>query len=238
MLECLMSRLSFPVGLICLSWGLVFPSQAHAEMSVGGAVIDECQYATDAAAQAAWRPMGGTANVAVAVRDGRKVLRLPCNFAGNNIERASWDQTVKLDLASSRGVQFDVLCRDVSPVSYFSIYFQSGEGWYHASFFPESSTDWSTIEIDKAEMNPEGKPAGWSQIKTIRISAWRGKEANTEFFLRDLRQTAMPPPATPQNLAEAAIARWQACQLQELRGGDQPDRPAQSPGRAGGESSG
>jgi len=35
----------------------------------------------------------------------------------------------------------------------------------------------------------EGKPAGWGRIQTIRISAWRGKESNTEFFLRDLQKT-------------------------------------------------
>jgi uncharacterized lipoprotein YddW (UPF0748 family) len=151
--------------------------------------------------------MRGTTNVLTAVLEGSKVLRLPCNFAGNPIERASWDRRVKLDLAASRGVQFQVLCREASPISYFAIYFQSGEGWYHATFFPDTATGWNTIEIDKAEMKPEGKPAGWGQIKTIRISAWRGKEASTEFYLRDLRQTAALPPAGPRELAEAAIAR-------------------------------
>ena len=183
------------------------PNTAHADKLGDAAVIDNCQYETDAAAQAAWRPMRGTTNVAAAVLDGRKVLRLPCNFAGNKIERASWDQRVKLDLAASRGVRFEILCRDASPVSYFAIYFQSGEGWYQTTFFPESSTGWNTIEIDKAGMKSEGEPAGWGQIKTVRISAWRGKEANTEFYLRDLRKTAVLPPAGPRELAEAAIAR-------------------------------
>jgi uncharacterized lipoprotein YddW (UPF0748 family) len=188
-----------------LAYGLGLPSRVGAAVPSVGSVIDNCQYATDAAAQAAWRPMRGTTNVTAAVLEGRKALRLPCNFAGTQIERASWDQRVQLDLAASRGVRFELLCRDPAPVSYFAIYFQSGEGWYAATFFPDSSTGWNTIEIDKAGMRSEGKPAGWGQVKTIRVSAWRGKEANTEFYLRDLRKLAVLPPPGPRELAEAAL---------------------------------
>ncbi|MCX6925610.1 MAG: family 10 glycosylhydrolase, partial [Verrucomicrobia bacterium] len=88
-----------------------------------------------------------------------------------------------------RGVQFKILCRDPSPVTYFSIYFQSGEGWYHATYFPESVTGWNTIRINKAATQTEGKPAGWGSIKAIRISAWKGRAVNTEFYLSDLRRT-------------------------------------------------
>jgi hypothetical protein len=152
------------------------------------ATIDDCQYADDTAAQAVWKPMGGTAPVTAAVLDGAKVLRLPCNLADTKIERASWDREVNLDLGSARGVQFKLLCRDASPISYFSLYFQSGEGWYRATFFPESSTGWNTITIDKAGAAIEGKPAGWGQIKALRLSAWRGNDADTEFFLKDVRK--------------------------------------------------
>ncbi|MCX6905695.1 MAG: right-handed parallel beta-helix repeat-containing protein, partial [Verrucomicrobia bacterium] len=155
------------------------------------ALIDACQYADAAAAQAAWKPMGGTAAATITEMDGRKVLRLPCNFAGTKMERASWDRKVAWDLAPCRGIEFKVLCRDASPITHFSIYFQSGEGWYHASFFPEAATGWSTVMIDKAHTTSEGKPAGWGQIKTIRISAWRGKEADTEFLLGDIRKTGV-----------------------------------------------
>ncbi len=178
---------------------------ADADSPAKSAVIDDCVYDGDAAAQAAWRPMRGSLPVATATLSGGKVLRLPCNFAPGQIERASWDRAVQLDLAASRGIQFKVLCRNSSPVSYFSLYFQSGEGWYHAAFFPESATDWETIEINKSEMTSEGKPAGWNKIQTIRISAWRGKNMNTEFYLSDLRKTDPLPPATPRSLAQAAI---------------------------------
>ncbi len=203
----IMSRLSFMVGLICLVCGLVLPSHARAEMQANGAMIDDCQYASDAAAQAVWRPMADSAQVATALLDGHHVLRLPCNFTGTHIERASWDRKVTLDLASSRAVQFQILCRDVSPVSYFAIYFQSGEGWYSATFFPERSTGWNTIELDKKEFRPEGRPAGWNHVQTVRISAWRGKDTYTEFYLRGLRALPPEPPPGPRELAQAALAR-------------------------------
>ena len=132
--------------------------------------------------------MRGSAAVSVALLDGQKVLHLPCNFEGAKTERASWDRAVRLNLSSCRGVQFKILCRDPSPVTYFSIYFQSGEGWYHATFFPESAIGWNTIRINKAATQIEGQPAGWGSIKAIRISAWRGKAVNTEFYLSDIRQ--------------------------------------------------
>ncbi len=150
------------------------------------AVIETGQYATDSAARAAWQPMAGTAPVVAATLDGQPLLRFPCNFAGTQIERASWDRRVRLDLSGCRGVQFQFYCRDASPVSYFSLYFQSGEGWYGATFYPESS-GWNRIAIDKSRMVPEGKPAGWSAIQAVRISAWRGTDTTTEFLLRDFR---------------------------------------------------
>jgi len=175
-------------GLLAFVLWCFFPQLDVQAASAAAATIDDCQYADDDAARAAWVPMRGTTAASVALIEGRRVLRLACDFAGTNIARASWDQTVNLDLSSCRGVQFKVLCRDASPVTYFSVYFQSGEGWYHASFFPESATGWNTIWISKTATQSEGKPAGWGRIKAIRISAWRGKAMNTEFYLSDIRR--------------------------------------------------
>ena len=155
------------------------------------AMIDAGLYADPAAAQKVWQPMRGSAPVEVALIDGRNVLRLPCRFAGSKAERASWDRSVSLDLSSGRGIEFKVLCTNTTPVSHFSFYFQSGEGWYYASFFPESQSGWNTIHIDKSEMQPEGRPAGWHRIQAIRISAWRGNDVDTEFYFKDLRPTGV-----------------------------------------------
>ena len=152
------------------------------------ATIDSCQYPDPAAAQAAWVPMGKTAPVTLAEMEGHSVLRLPCHFAGPRLERASWDRAVHLDLSGCQGVQLQLFCREAGPISHFSLYFQSGAGWYHAAFYPESSTGWNTIQIDKAQTSTEGKPAGWGQITALRLSAWRGGETDTEFFVRDLRK--------------------------------------------------
>ena len=149
--------------------------------------IDDCRYADDAAAGAAWRPMNGSAPPSMVTIDGGKVLRLPCKFAANPVDRASWDRQGPLDLDDCSGIQFRFRCLDITPVSYFSIYFESGGGWYSATFFPTTS-GWNTITIDKAATGTEGKPAGWSAIKTIRVSAWRGGDADTEMLIGDLRK--------------------------------------------------
>ena len=133
--------------------------------------------------------MQGTAPVEASSLDGKKVLRMPCNFSGTKIVRASWDRKVDLDLAAFQGIQFQMLCRDATPAGEFTIYFECGDGWYRGEFFPESSTGWSTITIDKTQTTIEGKPAGWENIRTIRISAWRGNDSSTEFFLSDIKKT-------------------------------------------------
>ena len=114
------------------------------------------------------------------------MLRMPCNFRGTPIERASWDRAVKLDLAACRGMRFDFYCADLTPISHLSFYLHSEGGWYSTSFGPSQRQGWNTVIIDKADMRIEEQPAGWGTIDTIRISAWRGKEADTEFYIANL----------------------------------------------------
>ena len=152
------------------------------------AVIDAVEYADEAAAQAAWAPMGATAPVGLVRVDGQPALRLRCNFAGTTIERASWDRRVELDLSTCRGITCEVFCRDSSPVSHFSLYFQSGKGWYSTTFHPESTGGWETITIDKAHAGIEGEPAGWAKVSALRLSAWRGESKDTELLVRNVRR--------------------------------------------------
>jgi len=180
-------RLAFTAA-VCLS---AFGQAPAAEPAAAGTnlVIESGAYPDHAAARRAWRPMGGTSPVFAGTAGGAAALEFPCHFAGTRIERASWDLALDLDLAAAQGVAFEFLCPDASPVSYFSLYFQSGDGWYHASFFPESTNAWQTIHLDKAAFGLEGKPAGWSRLRTLRLSAWRGGNQDTRFFLRHLRPT-------------------------------------------------
>ncbi|MBM4086962.1 MAG: hypothetical protein FJ272_19405, partial [Planctomycetes bacterium] len=173
------------VCLVCLAGGIVTAQPIPAPPKAEYAAFDDGGYASDAAAQAAWEPMTGTAPVSVAALEGRKVLRMPCNFAGTKIDRASWDRKVTLDLTACQGIRFKFFCKDTSPISHFSLYFQSGDGWYSSSFAPTTGSQWNTLTIDKASTRQEGKPAGWGQISTIRLSAWRGGDVNTELYVCD-----------------------------------------------------
>jgi uncharacterized lipoprotein YddW (UPF0748 family) len=137
-------------------------------------------------AQAPWQPMKGSAAAVAATVAGRPALRLPCPFAESAIERASWDVPVKLDLSTESGLRFDMFCRDAASIAHFSLYLHSGKGWYHANFFPEVTNEWCSITINKTEVHVEDKPAGWDKIDMLRFSAWRGKDADAEFYLGDV----------------------------------------------------
>jgi uncharacterized lipoprotein YddW (UPF0748 family) len=149
-------------------------------------LIDDFAYRDAEQARAAWQPMGESGPVSAVEISGRRVLRLPCDFAGTQIERASWDRKVTLDLTACRGVRFEFYCSDVRPVSHFSFYLHSGNGWYSATFGAASRQGWSSVLIDKTDTQIEGQPAGWGSIDTIRISAWRGTNVDTEFYLANL----------------------------------------------------
>lgn len=150
-------------------------------------LIEGVFYRDDAAARAVWVPMRGTAPVSVVEKDGRRALRMPCRFEDTGVERASWDRSVRLDLSFASGLIFDCYCPDPGPVSHFSFYLQSGNGWYATSFAPAERGRWCTVRIEKEDTGIEGTPAGWGQIRTIRISAWRGAGRDTEFYIANLR---------------------------------------------------
>jgi uncharacterized lipoprotein YddW (UPF0748 family) len=124
--------------------------------------------------------------------DGREAVRLGCTFAGTQIERASWDVPVKLDLAAGRGLRFEVRCDDLAPISHFSLYLRSGKGWYSTTFHPESTGRWETVTIERAGARTEGEPAGWGAIDMLRFSAWRAKDADTSFCIGDVRPDGVP----------------------------------------------
>ncbi|MBN1505499.1 MAG: family 10 glycosylhydrolase [Sedimentisphaerales bacterium] len=145
-------------------------------------VVDDLSY-SQPTAQTLWEPMGRTESVSVADVGGRKALRMPCRFQGTRVDRASWDRRLSLDLAWRAGIQFLFYCPDATPVASFSIYLHSGEGWYRGSFDASSTTTWTPIQIHKKDMAVEGHPDGWAKADTLRISAWRGQDVDTEFYI-------------------------------------------------------
>lgn len=134
-------------------------------------------------AQSAWKPLHGAKPLSVEKIGDRSVLRLPCDFKVGRQERVTWEKNGKLDLGSCGGIHLQVFCPDPSPIQTFNIYFHSGDGWYAGFFTVTNASGWNTVTIDKADTRIEDKPAGWANIDTVRISLWRGKSVNTDFYI-------------------------------------------------------
>jgi uncharacterized lipoprotein YddW (UPF0748 family) len=144
-----------------------------------GTVFPEFQFRNSQQAQALFKPMTGSQPVSLVAAGDRQWVRLPVNFAGTDHDRASWDIQIKADLSVAQGIAFDFFSPNSSPIAGLAVYFRSGEGWYRASFGLERDGEWEHILIDKSATSTEGEPAGWGQIDTIRVSAWRGTAKDT-----------------------------------------------------------
>lgn len=182
---------------LCVACGaviVVFGTALAAELPsppAGGSLFPEWRGVTDdASARRMFVPMDETPPVVYA---GPGWVNLPVAFARSKVPRAGWDVAVRADLRGTRGVQFDFYCRDLAPFASFSLYFHSGDGWYHASFSPEEAGVWQHVVVDKADTRTEGQPAGWSAIDRIRISGWRGADADTVCAVANLGPAGGPP---------------------------------------------
>ncbi|MGI6460797.1 MAG: family 10 glycosylhydrolase [Candidatus Hydrogenedentales bacterium] len=153
---------------------------------LAGQALPGMPFTTSEAARAAFKAVGNTAPIDVVEAGGRTLLRMPCVFEGVETARAVWDWYGRLDLTRCQGLQFNFYSPDTSPVSYFSLYLRSGEGWYHMTFGAKAPGQWTTVVFDKSATELEGRPQGWGNIDLVRIAAWRGKHQSTEFYVADL----------------------------------------------------
>ncbi len=177
--------------MLCLCVGVVVPLMAHggevpAPPHVTYPLIDTLRYENDQAARAAWQAKRGTAGVSVVTTDGKPVLKMPCAFEGNTVDRALWDRSVSLDLSGCQGIQLLMYCADRSSIGHFTFYFGTSGGWYAVPFSLPLKSGWQSVLIEKADARVEGTPVGWGAIKTIRISAWRYGNRNTTFYIHGL----------------------------------------------------
>jgi len=172
----------FIVLVLAVAW--IVPAAVTAADGAGR-IVDDVSYST-ARAKQLWRPMEGSADVSVVAVDGRQALKMHCNFAPGQIERASWDRTVALDLTRAKGLRMAFHCADAAPVASFTVYLRSGRGWYRGNFAAPAGKGWGEVRVPKSEMGIEGTPSGWGRIDTIRISAWRGGNVDTTFHIADL----------------------------------------------------
>lgn len=133
----------------------------------------------------AWVAYRDSAPAAIVDAGPRKAFRMPCTFGTSDSPRSSWDAPVKLDMGACRGLKFRFFCPDATPVAFFNIYFKSGAGWYSTTFAAEQPDGWTVVTVPKVATSLEETPAGWSAVEGIRISAWEGANANTEFYVAD-----------------------------------------------------
>jgi uncharacterized lipoprotein YddW (UPF0748 family) len=133
-----------------------------------------------------WRPMTGSEPVSRTVVDSRVAYQMICNFRGTSMERASWDHTITHDLSMCQGLQFRFYCADPAAARQFVMYLHSEAGWYRGSFAAPTVGQWGLVQIHKQDMQVEGRPGGWGKIDTIRVSAWRGQDVDTQFYITEL----------------------------------------------------
>ncbi|MCE5239150.1 family 10 glycosylhydrolase [bacterium] len=163
-------RLLLPV--LCL---LLTVAATAAEVQT---IDDFATYANPAALQAVWQPMEGTPPAEFVKYGDKQALRIPCPFAtAPNIERGSYDRMGALNLMTAGAITFDFYCDDASLISYPSIYFHSGDGWYCHSF--SLVKGWQHLVLPKGAFRVEGEPAGWDKVDTVRVSAWKSKPVDT-----------------------------------------------------------
>ena len=174
-------NLSVAVLLAVVMLLAVITSHVQADSTI----IDDFS-AGQKAAYKAWSPMLGSPQVSVAKIDGKQALRMRCNFSNTQIARASWDRKVTLDLTARKGIEFMFRSEKLASVGYFSIYFHSGRGWYKVGFEAPVRRGWSKVQILKKDAQIEETPGGWGKIDTIRISAWRGGNTDSEFQIAEL----------------------------------------------------
>lgn len=142
-------------------------------------VIDDCEYPDAATAAAVWQTSLGGAPVELlphASQGGKTAVKIPCRFT-EDIERGSVDRRGRWNLLRVGSIAFDFYVDDPAPISYCSIYFHSGNGWYASQF--DISRGWRHVVLDKGAFRIEGEPAGWGRVDTIRLSAWKGKAVDT-----------------------------------------------------------
>ncbi len=135
-----------------------------------------------------WIAQSDTAKARPAEIAGKPALLLPCNFAATKPERASWDRALPFTLAGYEGISLEIWCKDPTPITGMTLYLQSGKGWYVGRFALPRAGQWLSVNLRKDDFGTEGAPAGWSQIQTMRLSAWRGGERDTELAIRNFQR--------------------------------------------------
>ncbi len=136
-------------------------------------VIDDFEYPTVEAMQAAWATAEIAEPAGMFERDGGTALMMNADFTNEASRRSVYDHAVDLDLSRWGRFSFDMYVDQPGLFGSFTIYFHSGDGWYGAGA-GIGRQGWNTIELSRADFKAEDSPGGWDTIDTIRLAAWRG----------------------------------------------------------------
>lgn len=150
-------------------WFVLLPLCVGAEELL----IDDGEYADEAAARQAWVAAEGAPPVTLMPHDGGTAVCLPADFTTDRQRRAVADKQLDLDLSRWGGFSLDIYVEDPGLFGGFSLYFQAEGGWY-ASSLAVTRRGWQTCEIPRASFRTEGQPQGWERILGVRFAGWRG----------------------------------------------------------------
>lgn len=176
-------------------------------------VIDDFAYASASDARKAWN---AAASLPVDMAAGGdwgtgRVMVATCDFATRDT-RCYWDRSTPLNLSTRVVFELEVYAPNPGAISYLTLYFRSGGGWYGASA-SLTKPGWQTLRFGRGSFTPEGAPAGWDQIDGIRLSPWKAESVNTWLAFRQLRAVTPavllvrdPDSANPE-LAQQTIDR-------------------------------
>ncbi len=136
--------------------------------------IDDFEYGTSEAAQAAWVAAEDSLPAGIMEHDGGTALQLNADFTTDS-RRAVYDREVDLDLSRWGRFTLDVYIDEPGLFGSFTLYFQTEGGWYAASV-SLGKQGWKTVLIPRSAFRVEDEPSGWQHITGIRLAAWRGAE--------------------------------------------------------------
>ncbi len=147
-------------------------------------VIDDIEYATVEDAREHWGAPEVDWPLSLIDHDGGKAVRLDVDFTGD-MRRAALDYTGDLDLTGWGRFSLDIYIDDPRMFGAFTLYMQSGDGWYRATGDLKRK-GWSTLHFPRSAFGTEDTPAGWDTIRTIRVSPWKGAPITGYFAVDNL----------------------------------------------------
>lgn len=148
--------------------------------SSADAATPEFQFPNSRSARGTWIAKE-TAPPVDAVAGG---VRFACPFTAS-VDRFYWDADVSLDLQNVSSLYLDVTAQNPTACRTLSLYFRSGDGWYHWSE-PIRGEARQSLALRRSDFSVEGSPAGWHRIDGIRIAPWKATEKSAAFVVHGL----------------------------------------------------